>query len=169
VAEGNAPPAAADLPDWSPDSTHAQMRGDGYIARVAVESRPLHMTPSVGPRWIQRVHGIPEYRSLQPVAARPFSRSTLALIARLTEWRETRVVTAPACSFCGKGQQEAKQLIAGPAGVFICEACVALCVDSLAEGGVELPTVVVDNEWDVGGGWRVSKSRVVKDAGTRQE
>jgi hypothetical protein len=69
VAEGNAPPAAADLPDWSPDSTHAQMRGDGNTARVAVESRPLHMTPSVGPRWIRRVHGIPEYRSARPPAA----------------------------------------------------------------------------------------------------
>src|ERR1019366_3929749 len=50
VAEGNAPPAAADLPDWSPDSTHAQMRGHGDTARVIVESRPLHLTSPVGPR-----------------------------------------------------------------------------------------------------------------------
>jgi hypothetical protein len=31
------------------------------------------------------------------------------------------------CSFCGKSQHEVKKLIAGPA-VFICDACVALCV-----------------------------------------
>jgi ATP-dependent Clp protease ATP-binding subunit ClpX len=31
------------------------------------------------------------------------------------------------CSFCGKSQHEVKKLIAGPA-VFICDACVGLCV-----------------------------------------
>jgi len=30
------------------------------------------------------------------------------------------------CSFCGKSQHDVKKLIAGP-GVFICDACVALC------------------------------------------
>ena len=36
---------------------------------------------------------------------------------------ETRVYR---CSFCGKAQTEVKTLVAGP-GVFICDACVALC------------------------------------------
>jgi ATP-dependent Clp protease ATP-binding subunit ClpX len=39
-------------------------------------------------------------------------------------------VTGPGtlfCSFCGKSQHEVKKLIAGPA-VFICDACVRLCV-----------------------------------------
>jgi ATP-dependent Clp protease ATP-binding subunit ClpX len=31
------------------------------------------------------------------------------------------------CSFCGKRQDQVKKLIAGPARVFICDACVALC------------------------------------------
>jgi ATP-dependent Clp protease ATP-binding subunit ClpX len=31
------------------------------------------------------------------------------------------------CSFCGKSQHDIKKLIAGP-GVFVCNECVALCV-----------------------------------------
>ena len=31
------------------------------------------------------------------------------------------------CSFCGKSQDEVMQLIAGPAGVFICDQCVDVC------------------------------------------
>jgi ATP-dependent Clp protease ATP-binding subunit ClpX len=31
------------------------------------------------------------------------------------------------CSFCGKSQHDVRKLIAGPA-IFICNACVALCV-----------------------------------------
>ncbi len=37
-----------------------------------------------------------------------------------------------ACSFCGKTEREAKTLIAGPR-VFICNECVGLCNDILAE------------------------------------
>ncbi len=36
------------------------------------------------------------------------------------------------CSFCGKSQAQAKKLIAGPA-VYICDECVALCTDIIAE------------------------------------
>lgn len=32
------------------------------------------------------------------------------------------------CSFCGKSQDEVKQLIAGPA-VYICNECIFLCID----------------------------------------
>src|SRR3989338_3972189 len=52
------------------------------------------------------------------------------------------------CSFCGKSQSEVRKLIAGPM-VYICDACVELCNDIIAEeyekeekkfnmGGVEL-------------------------------
>ncbi|MDA1000571.1 MAG: ATP-dependent Clp protease ATP-binding subunit ClpX, partial [bacterium] len=36
------------------------------------------------------------------------------------------------CSFCGKGQEEVKKLIAGP-GVYICDECVELCNDIMVE------------------------------------
>lgn len=31
------------------------------------------------------------------------------------------------CSFCGKSQSEVRKMIAGPAGVFICDSCVNVC------------------------------------------
>jgi ATP-dependent Clp protease ATP-binding subunit ClpX len=36
------------------------------------------------------------------------------------------------CSFCGKGQNEVRKLIAGPS-VFICEECVDLCNNIIDE------------------------------------
>jgi ATP-dependent Clp protease ATP-binding subunit ClpX len=36
------------------------------------------------------------------------------------------------CSFCGKSQREVKKLIAGP-GVYICDECIELCNDIIAE------------------------------------
>jgi ATP-dependent Clp protease ATP-binding subunit ClpX len=51
------------------------------------------------------------------------------------------------CSFCGKGQREVRKLIAGPT-VYICDECIKLCNDIIAEEGereegkpaVNLPT-----------------------------
>ena len=54
------------------------------------------------------------------------------------------------CSFCGKEQEEVKKLIAGPA-VYICDECIELCKDIIAEeaqleeaplGGRQLPKPV---------------------------
>jgi ATP-dependent Clp protease ATP-binding subunit ClpX len=36
------------------------------------------------------------------------------------------------CSFCSKSQQEVRKLIAGP-GVYVCDECVALCVDIISD------------------------------------
>src|SRR5258708_12276269 len=36
------------------------------------------------------------------------------------------------CSFCNKSQREVKKLIAGPT-VFICDECVDICLDIIAE------------------------------------
>jgi hypothetical protein len=44
------------------------------------------------------------------------------------------------CSFCGLSQREAKKLLAGPT-VYICEECIGLCVDILAEDRPEAPTI----------------------------
>lgn len=37
------------------------------------------------------------------------------------------------CSFCGKAQAQVKRLIAGPEKVFICDECVSLCEQIIAE------------------------------------
>ena len=37
------------------------------------------------------------------------------------------------CSFCGKSQEQVRRLIAGPGFVYICNECIALCNDILAQ------------------------------------
>lgn len=37
------------------------------------------------------------------------------------------------CSFCNKTQEQVRKLIAGPAGVFICDECIDICADILEE------------------------------------
>jgi ATP-dependent Clp protease ATP-binding subunit ClpX len=37
------------------------------------------------------------------------------------------------CSFCGKSHEQVEQLIAGP-GIYICNECVGICNQILAEG-----------------------------------
>ncbi|GAA4639782.1 ATP-dependent Clp protease ATP-binding subunit ClpX [Actinoallomurus vinaceus] len=37
------------------------------------------------------------------------------------------------CTFCGKGERQVRRLIAGPAGVYICDECVAICNDLIAD------------------------------------
>ncbi len=45
------------------------------------------------------------------------------------------------CSFCGKGQDEVKRLIAGPGAVYICDECVELCREIIEEEEVPAPKV----------------------------
>lgn len=44
------------------------------------------------------------------------------------------------CSFCGKGQDEVKRLIAGPGGVYICDECVELCREIIIEDAGDAQT-----------------------------
>ena len=37
------------------------------------------------------------------------------------------------CSFCNKSQDQVKKIIAGPAGVYICDECIEICSDILEE------------------------------------
>lgn len=37
------------------------------------------------------------------------------------------------CTFCGKTQRQVRKLIAGPAGVYICDECVDICADILED------------------------------------
>jgi ATP-dependent Clp protease ATP-binding subunit ClpX len=51
------------------------------------------------------------------------------------------------CSFCGKSQSEVRKLIAGPAGVFICDNCIQVCKGLLTkELGDEKPQAEVKQE-----------------------
>ncbi len=36
------------------------------------------------------------------------------------------------CSFCNKRQDQVKKLIGGPNGIYICDECVALCSEIIA-------------------------------------
>ncbi|MFN2470912.1 MAG: ClpX C4-type zinc finger protein [Gaiellaceae bacterium] len=45
----------------------------------------------------------------------------------------------PLCSFCGRGEQQVKKLIAGP-GVCICDSCVDLCKEIVHEDVAPLVT-----------------------------
>ena len=43
------------------------------------------------------------------------------------------------CSFCNKTQSQVRKLIAGPAGIFICDECVDICADIIEEEYEEEP------------------------------
>jgi ATP-dependent Clp protease ATP-binding subunit ClpX len=43
------------------------------------------------------------------------------------------------CSFCGKGQEEVRRLIAGPGSVYICDECVELCREIIDEEETPAP------------------------------
>ena len=46
------------------------------------------------------------------------------------------------CSFCNKSQDQVRKMIAGPAGVFICDECVDICTDIIDEEIDELVTTL---------------------------
>ena len=50
------------------------------------------------------------------------------------------------CSFCGKGQEQVRRLIAGPNGVYICNECVTLCNNIMAEHEREEAGAPEDND-----------------------
>lgn len=64
---------------------------------------------------------------------------SLPLTARLQKESKNRDGTIMAknsdvrCSFCNKTQDQVRKLIAGPAGVYICDECVDICADIIEE------------------------------------
>lgn len=63
----------------------------------------------------------------------------------------------PRCSFCGKSKNQVTKLVAGP-GVYICDRCVALCNQVIAEGPPPPPEHASGSQ----GGWaRGSVRRVL--------
>jgi ATP-dependent protease Clp ATPase subunit len=43
------------------------------------------------------------------------------------------------CSFCGKGRDQVRRLIAGPGPIFICDECVTLCNEIIAADAPPTP------------------------------
>ena len=50
------------------------------------------------------------------------------------------------CSFCNKTQDQVKKLIAGPAGVYICDECVDICADIIEEEFEDEPVAAQDQQ-----------------------
>lgn len=75
---------------------------------------------------------------LAPAAATP-GRATGRVVMHRREEGMARRRRDFACSFCGKTREQASRLIAGPDGVYICAACVALCNEILAEDATRAP------------------------------
>ena len=50
------------------------------------------------------------------------------------------------CSFCNKTQDQVKKLIAGPAGVYICDECVDICADIIEEEFEDEPVAAKDQQ-----------------------
>lgn len=52
------------------------------------------------------------------------------------------------CSFCNKTQDQVRKMIAGPAGVYICDECVEICADIVDEG-YEEEEEIEETEFDI--------------------
>ncbi len=50
------------------------------------------------------------------------------------------------CSFCNKPQDQVRKMIAGPAGVYICDECVEICTDIIEEEFEEEEAYVEDDD-----------------------
>jgi ClpX C4-type zinc finger protein len=62
-------------------------------------------------------------------------KAKIKTVAARLHWRRAKDKTLHPllhCSFCGKNQTQVRRLIAGPS-VFICDECVALCNNIIAE------------------------------------
>lgn len=70
------------------------------------------------------------------MALETWLREDGAETANIQRFRKVRPPLArrrqPSCSFCGKGKQDVQRLVAGP-GVYICNECIALCHEIIAE------------------------------------
>ena len=50
------------------------------------------------------------------------------------------------CSFCNKPQEQVRKMIAGPAGVYICDNCVSICLDIIDDEANGLPETEIEEE-----------------------
>jgi len=57
------------------------------------------------------------------------------MIIGLMARKETVVSDSLSCSFCHKSEHQVEKLVAGPSGVYICDACVAIAARIMADAG----------------------------------
>ena len=48
----------------------------------------------------------------------------------MPKYEDNRVIR---CTFCNRTREQVKRLVAGPPGIFICEDCIADCMEALQE------------------------------------
>ena len=63
------------------------------------------------------------------------------------------------CSFCGKLKKDAKKLVAGPPGIYICDECIGICSDIIEDDFDEAEYSSAGNSEEI----RLLKPRQIKD------
>jgi hypothetical protein len=102
--------------------------------RDALKVKAIETTHSEALELIAKAFGLENWNVLSAKieAAEPAASSDASGDERSLSVAYSRAPAPPPktlyCSFCGKSQHEVRKLIAGPT-VFICDECVALCVD----------------------------------------
>ena len=69
------------------------------------------------------------------------------------------------CSFCNKPENSVRKLIAGPAGAYICDECVEICMDIIRDELGEDPYYIDDEDDEMDGSLHINllKPREIKD------
>ena len=69
------------------------------------------------------------------------------------------------CSFCNKPENHVRKLIAGPAGAYICDECVEICMDIIRDELGEDPYYIDDEDDEADGSLHINllKPREIKD------
>jgi ATP-dependent protease Clp ATPase subunit len=73
--------------------------------------------------------------------------------------------TLRSCSFCDKSQDQVQRLIAGPGNVYICDECIGLCNEILAEERAT-PTPAADQDTSTQDEWTPSMPTSTPDQHT---
>ena len=125
-------------------------RAKPYFVRIA---DGLHLGYRKGKsvsRWVIRTNIDGHYRMrtiarVEPDDRRPADGVVVLNFQQAKEHIMTEAGSKLRCSFCSKSADEVKKLVAGP-GVFICDACVALCQLYLDHPAVDSKLLIEDGK-----------------------
>jgi len=107
------------------------VRAKPYFVRIADGVHLGYRKGKSVSRWVVRKHRRGHYRTRTVHGAEPDDRSAADGVRILSfQQMVTKLMTETkgkvSCSFCGKSHTQVAKLVAGP-GVYICDACIALC------------------------------------------